>query len=271
MVALPRVPRKYPNLIRALKDQRELLRNAAERYDAGSEVEAKNIAVRLRVLLHDTRRSHSLLAQLDVKERLPYVDTSKVEMPDVISLGAGLCMVRAELGENGYSRYVPTLEIADPERTHPPQAFVDWWSESIVTSNSGEPVCRRDFVLWLANEDGGAHVDPSLHGEYADLSTAGLTTFRPDLGEDPKFKDLVAPSVRQIAFELEKTLDTNLCEEKGGLKIRGPICSLPITTKIDAGRNEPCPCGSGLKTKRCFATREPRRRMTMAELLDRAA
>jgi hypothetical protein len=51
MVALPRVPRKYPNLIRALKDQRELLRNAAERYDAGSEVEAKNIAVRLRVLL----------------------------------------------------------------------------------------------------------------------------------------------------------------------------------------------------------------------------
>lgn len=267
-----RVPREYFELLGALRDQRELLRNAAERYDAGSEVEAKNIAVRLRVLLHDTKSSHSLLAQLGVKERLPFLDTSNVEMPpEVPCFDAGLCMIHAQLGEDGYSRYVPAMRNMDPERSHPPQAFVDWWLESVVTNNSGEPVCRREFVLWLANEDGGAYIDSSLRGAYADLSKTGLVTFRPELGEDPKFKDLVSPSVRQIAFGLERTLDVSLYEEEGVLKIRQPICSLPIATKVETGRNDLCPCGSELKTKRCFSMRRPRRRRTLADLMDQAA
>jgi hypothetical protein len=243
-----------------------------ERYDAGSEVEAKNIAVRLRVLLHDTDRSHSLLSQLGVKESLPYLDTTNVEMPpEIPRLDAGLCMIHSQLGEDGHSRYVPAMRNMDPDRSHPPQAFVDWWSESVVLDNSGEPIRRRDFVLWLANEDGGAHVGTSLRGSYADLSKMGLVSFRPELGDDPKFKDLSSPSVRQIAFELEKTLDGALHEEGGALTVRQPICSLPIATDVGAGRNDPCPCGSGLKTKRCFGLRRPRRRLTMADLMRRVA
>jgi hypothetical protein len=267
-----RVPRGYPDLLAALHDQRELLRNAAERYDGGSEAEAKNIAVRLRVLLHDTKNSHSLLTQLGVKERLPFLDTTNVEMPlGIPHFDAGLCMIHAQLGDDGYSRYAPAMQNMDPERSHPPQAFVDWWSASVVIANSGEPVCRREFVLWLANEDGGAHVDSSLQGAYAELSKTGLVTFRPELGDDPKFKDLVSPSVRQIAYEVERTLDDSLYEEEGALKIRLPICSLPIATKVNTGRNDPCPCGSGLKTKRCFSMRRPRRRRSMADLMDMAA
>jgi hypothetical protein len=272
MAAAKRVPRKYSDLLGALRDQRELLRNAAERYDAGSEVEAKNIAVRLRVFLHDTKNCHSLLAQLGIKERLPFLDTTNVEMPpEVPHFDAGLCMIHAQLGEDGYSRYVPAMQNMDPERSHPPQAFVDWWSAPIVTDNSGRPVCRREFVLWLANEDGGAHIDSSLRGAYVELSKTGLVTFRPELGEDARFKDLVSPSVRQIAFELEQTLDSSLDEEAGELRIREPICSLPIATKVEAGRNDPCPCGSGLKTKRCFSMRRPRRRRSMADLMGEAA
>lgn len=228
--------------------------------------------MRLRVLLHDTKNSHSLLAQLGVKERLPFLDTTNVEMPsEVLHLDAGLCTIHARLGEEPESRYVPAMRNMDPERSHPPQAFVDWWSTSIVTDNSGEPVCRREFVLWLANEDGGAHIDRSLRGAYVDLSRTGLVAFRPELGDDGKFRDLVSPSVRQIAFELEQTLDSSLLEEAGTLKIREPICSLPIATKVEAGRNDPCPCGSGLKTKRCFSMRRPRRRRSLADVLGEAA
>ncbi len=268
MAGPARIPREYPELLGSLGEQRELLRNAAERYDAGSEVEAKNIAVRLRVLLHDTGMSHSLLGQLGVKERLPYLDTTNPEMPpEVPRLDGGLCMIHSRLGEGGFSRYVPAMRNMDPERSHPPQAFVDWWSEPVVLDNSGEPIRRRDFVLWLANEDGGAHVGKSVQASYADLQRGGLASFRPELGDDPKFKDLSSPSVRQIAFELESMIDDELYQEDGFLKIRHPICPLPISTNIDTGRNDPCQCGSGLKTKRCFSMRRPRRSLTMADLM----
>lgn len=209
-----RIPRQRADLIRALREQRELLQNAADRYDAGSDVEAKNLALRVRVLLHDSRSSHSLLGQLSIKEVLPYLDTTNPDPPPgVLHFDAGLCTIHGVTGPDGHSRYLPALTNMDPERWHPPQAFVDWWSVPVVSDNSGAPVSRSEFVLWLANEDGGAHVDPSVKGAYDQLSRSGLDTFRPEHGDDPRFKDLVAPSVRQIAFELEKTFEASLVED----------------------------------------------------------
>ncbi len=47
-----------------------LMRSAAERFDAGEEDAGFEMAVHLRVLLHDTSQSHSILAQLGVKAGL---------------------------------------------------------------------------------------------------------------------------------------------------------------------------------------------------------
>jgi hypothetical protein len=35
---------------------------------------------------------------------------------------------------------------------------------------------------------------------------------------------------------------------------------------VGVGRNDPCPCRSGLKAKRCFGMRQPRRHLTLADL-----
>jgi hypothetical protein len=267
-----RVGRNPDEFLRALRDQRELLRNAAARYDAGSEAEAKNLAVRLRVLLHDGKgRGASLLGQLGVKDRLPYLDTALAEHPpEAPMLHGGLCMIRANLGPNATSRYVAPLDRLSEDRQHPPQAFVDWWLYEVVTDDSSRPISRADFVLWLANQDGGAHIDASLDAEYAGLSRRGVSSFQPIAGDDPRLKDLAAPSVRQIAYEFERTLDEQLIEDPStrlGVAIRDPICSLSIHDNPDAGRNDPCPCGSGLKLKRCFGLRQPRKRRTLDELL----
>jgi hypothetical protein len=273
-----RVQRREGELLAALRDQRELLRNAGERYDGGSDTEAKNLAVRLRVLLHDGgRNSRSLLGQLEIKENLPYLDTTPAENPpEAPSFHGGLCMVHATLGPEGAgsSRYVPVLDKRASLPPHPPQAFVDWWSNRVISDDQGRPVSRRDFVLWLADQDGGAHVDGAIGETYAGLAREGIAIFQPGAGDDPRFKDLVAPSVRQIAFEIEKTLDTQLIDDSEagmGLRVKAPICSLSINETVSVGRNDPCPCGSELKTKRCFGMRQPRRRLTLDDLYAEAA
>jgi hypothetical protein len=49
--------------------------------------------------------------------------------------------------------------------------------------------------------------------------------------------------------------------------VRNPICSLSIHESVTVGRNDPCPCRSGLKRKKCFDRRQPRRRMKLEELV----
>jgi ferredoxin-like protein FixX len=85
------------------------------------------LIAKLRVLLHDTRASHSTLGQLGVKDRLPYLDTNGAEgPPGVIQLGSGLCIISANFSpDGGTSRYAALLENLAPDRVHPTQAFAD--------------------------------------------------------------------------------------------------------------------------------------------------
>ena len=51
-----------------LNDQLEFLRRSSESFDGGFEGEARRLAVSLRILLHDTEKSSSLLGQLGLKD-----------------------------------------------------------------------------------------------------------------------------------------------------------------------------------------------------------
>lgn len=76
---------------------------------------------------------------------------------------------------------------------------------------------RKELVLQLANQEGGAHVDPNLNEDYEALARrnhlgwhmesrdeSGLIT----IGATPFEGDAVAISVRQIAYELLTTLES---------------------------------------------------------------
>jgi SEC-C motif len=254
----------------------ELLGNAAASFDAGSLAEAQNLATRIRVLVHDgPGPGSSFLAQIGAKECLPYLDTAQAEdPPGVIGFGGGLCMISAFVGDEGSSRYKAPLDRLAPERLHPPASFVDWWGDEILADDSDNSFSRRAFVLAVANQDGGSHFDDTLDAAYAELTRdRSLTSFQPAPGGDESFKNIAPPTIRQIAYELNETLVNQVIKDSTapfGLRVREPICSLSIHTRVEAGRNDPCPCGSGRKTKRCFALREPRRRRTIDELLGEA-
>ena len=47
--------------------------------------------------------------------------------------------------------------------------FTEYWSSTVLDAG-GQSFTREDLVKSVANQDGGAHVDPSLDEKYANLS-----------------------------------------------------------------------------------------------------
>lgn len=197
-----KTPQSTSELNAHLQEQIGFLERSADAFDAGYTNEAKRLAVTIRVLVHDTRRSHSLLSQLDQKNT-SICDSSFDYDPNSLIAHAGLA---------GISVNPPKVEHAAPLDGDDPSRFrwVDfekWWNAVIFVYDGGRELTRKELVLAVSNQDGGAHVDPALDEDYARLSrqnALGRFTFD-EAGEVSLCKaELV--SVRQIAHELLKSL-----------------------------------------------------------------
>lgn len=264
------------------REQLSFLQGSAAGYDEGDEPEAKRLALHIRILLHDTKRSTSLLTHLGLKERMPFRDTAPADPPPgVVAIGAGLCFFNFTMGNPGGVEFRPALDLFPDGRTHPPACFGDWWWRPVLKDTMGHAFSREDLVLGVANQDGGAHIDATLKPAYQALSrdnslgvgqddagpnSAAMTfTFEgltqvPDPDARPPANSLALASVRQVAHELLSSLETGVADHGDRLELREEICPIPFADAPAAGRNDPCPCGSGRKLKNCFGLRQPRRR-----------
>jgi hypothetical protein len=204
-----------------LREQLDFLRASSSRFDDGIEAEAKRMATTIRLLVHDTNRSFSLLEQLDVKRRLWWFDTGHRLPP----AGPGLVMRSFALAtmqistHDGLSFFAPFDENLVPSRKGPPTRFKEWWTRIVLEDETQTGFSRRDLVLALANKDGGAHIDPGLDEPYRQLSrhnSFGWVSYTGDQSgqipqpSDPPRNSVVAASVRQIAFETARTLEAQL-------------------------------------------------------------
>jgi len=154
-----------------LKEHLGFLDESGRLYDQGKEHEAKRLATSIRLLLHDTGQSHSLLQQLAVKTHITYWSVLLQEAgPSSRSyIGIGIRM-----GFGGLDQYVPNL--------FPPQrqlTFDKWWDDDPLIIQDTERVTRKRAVLALANKDGGAHVDPSLNALDYRLLRTDLVGWQP--------------------------------------------------------------------------------------------
>jgi hypothetical protein len=267
-------------------EQLTFLRNAATGYDGGFEPEAKNLALRVRVMVHDKGRSRSLLSHLGLKGQMPFRDTALADpAPGVITLDGGLCTFQFLLDTPGKIAFKAPRDDLSVDRMHPPACFDDWWLRPVLHDAAGNAFARRDLVLSVCDQDGGAHIDAKLNPKYAALTRSNSLGFGQSGGEQPNSavltfgfeglnqvadideddaeplsNSIALASVRQVAHELISTLEHEVVDHGSGLELRAPICPIPWHEAPDAERNAPCPCGSGRKFKHCFGRREPRRR-----------
>ena len=206
------MPREEGEFREQLVVQIRHLRRSAREYDDGDEFEAQRLAVTIRNLVHDgPGRTTSLLTHLGVKSTLRYVDTRLLMPPGfppgTITSHAGLVIVEATLGPGGGARFVPALDGRE-------QALVDfgtWWSEPFVTDQRGTGFARKNFVLSVADQDGGAHIDATLGAQWAALTREGSLGI--GVGDEHgrmrhMGQSLALATVRQIAYELDQTVSS---------------------------------------------------------------
>lgn len=217
-----------------LKKQLGFLQRSCDGYDAGHIEESIRAATAIRVLVHDTHQSTSLLKMMDRKSIK--VISSIGWMPDgpwrdyLKSLAQrnknfhGLAIPKQ--GKDGRFKMQPSLG----QREHWVLVSVDeWWNHVIwMHHQDAQMLSRKDLVLAAANKDGGAHVDLEVPQNYDAIKKRTDGGFYPAVfdytvdGNDPSkdwestpvlHEDSHLAAIRQMGYELLNSSElTSLCD-----------------------------------------------------------
>ncbi|WP_156852879.1 hypothetical protein [Aeromonas jandaei] len=148
-----------------LSRQLAFLKRSCDSFDAGFHDEAIRIATVIRVLVHQTKSSTSLLKHLNATT-ISLLSTAPPTNPNVVmSMGMGTIMMSSD----GAS-YFPSLGDTPFQESIP---VSKWWEQEVMIMGSVR-LTRRKIVLAAANQDGGAHVDTKLNSEYEALTMPGF-------------------------------------------------------------------------------------------------
>jgi len=195
-------------LLAHLQEQITFMKQSAISYDNGFEGEGKRLAVVIRVLVHDTSQSTSLLTVLGRKSQMLFYDSASKYNPR--NLATSNCLTMIKVSSNG-AEYVAPLDDLSPARDkNKRRSFDNWWKRLIIyRDNKNNTFTRSNLVLAVTNKEGGAHVDPKLDQAYANLSRFNSLGWKRFVhGEEKDFNNTpILPSIRQIAHEVLKTLE----------------------------------------------------------------
>lgn len=273
---------KQSELKNHLREQVGFMLVSIDGFHEGRVPEAKRMAVAIRLLVHDTRSSRSLLSQLGVKNTILFYDTARTVTEPKLASALGLAGMVLALGRSGPRAFwTPNLDGGRDNKDCTVRPFHSWWTRPVLKDNRGAFFSRRAIVLGVADQDGGAHVDPDLDDSYGHLTRDSSIGWRMDIGNGPEeMPGLELACVRQVAHELLVSLacqapyafsaqeqvvsySSLLMNTKGAtLQMettgsRPPLTSLPrepldgVSSKKTVARNAECPCGSGEKYKHC--------------------
>lgn len=250
-----------------LEEQLNFIDASAVSFDGGCVGEIKRLAISVRVLVHDTATSTSLL-KLMGRKNVQFLDTA---LPfDEANKLSHSSLVQTRLTDNG-AMPEPVLDGGLASRH---VDFDSWWNGIVFVDRDRNEFSRRDIVLTLANKEGGAHVDPRLDVRYAALrkqNSLGWMNVANDGKETPS-EDQVPAAMRQISHEILKSLRARYetpdpYADRDGVVMMGAsvvegdsappipdhnlVKNRPHIGGRKIGRNDRCPCGSGKKYKKC--------------------
>lgn len=154
-------------LMHHVQEQIGFLVGSCNSFDNGNLIEAKRIALTLRILLHDTKQSKSLLGQIGLKSS--FFDTQYIidlDIKMVPTVSSELLLI-SQLHDNPIHQFKPNF--SSNLKTNKID-FQEWWNQIVIRTIDGAEFSRSKIILAVANQDGGAHVDPELEQDYYNLT-----------------------------------------------------------------------------------------------------
>lgn len=182
------------DLLEHWNDQLSFIKSSAQEFDIGKENEARRIATSLRIMFHETASSHSLIKQTNLKHNFQLWSSAGLYTPS--NLLSSWVLLEMSVGESG-------LHYKPLSNTNGRTFFLvcqDWWNE-IIFDDKNNVFTRKDIVCYVANQDGGAHVDPKLNEKYAALTKHNSLGWTDGMGNSAN-NNPAYNAVRQIAQEL---------------------------------------------------------------------
>lgn len=211
----PKVPRPEGELARALQRQIRFLLGSCAAFDEGDWDEAHRLAGTLRLLLHDTGRSTSLLTQVGWRDRLMMrrqtLAGRGVGRPEGESISLSMSTLSTICNGPPGAWWVPLcwMDLAAVATTRADLPCPTWWEEQCGVTPAGETFTRRMIITTMANQD-SVHVDPELDEWYFKITRANASGWlmRDEDGQahDP-MPDPLPAWVRQIAQEVLLSCD----------------------------------------------------------------
>lgn len=190
-----------------LKQQIDFLQNSCRAFDNGNWNEAMRIATSVRIILHDTPNSTSILKHLNAKNINLF--TTYWKPPDgengyafmhVFNMGV------IDMGKGKFG-YGPNLEDFHPDKSRV-LPVEEWWNQVVWVISPKSRLTRKRLVLSAANQDGGTHVDSQLNKHYEKLVSADLGSISVTMGGVGfrwPIKNMHLVAIRTIGNELLKS------------------------------------------------------------------
>lgn len=206
------IKRDDDDYLESLHIQLDFLIDSCEKFDIGKFHYAKQIAKDIRVLVHQTRDSTSLLTWLEKQNSMNFCSTASLPKNAVYFIGLVTPTNRIVLNDSGNQFIEHTfLPILNSNKTIGKKwiNFENWYNHPVLVCNPTS-ISRKDIITYLANKDGGAHVDSyvdeNIYKISKGINSLVYATDKP-LEEDPyqkgePFINLINAAARQIAHEL---------------------------------------------------------------------
>ena len=165
--------RAKANILEKLREQMGFLRTSVRAFYEGDFAESVRIATTIRVLVHETGSSKSLLVQaMPSGLELPIFDRAREKTENEHIVGFA---VSVRLG----STLAPAVDLGSSHYSL--SSIGAWWNRTVFTfpSQFGTQMVyrRKQVVLILANKEGGAHVDENEDPDYRRLMTDSPLSF----------------------------------------------------------------------------------------------
>ncbi|MBU7536930.1 hypothetical protein KGM86_00570 [Leuconostoc lactis] len=198
--------RSFQEIYEHWGDQIEFIEESINAFDKGNEKEARRIATAIRVMLHETPNSLSIYKQLEKN----MIFKSKTDIYSPANLVSSWLLLQLSCGPDGL-KYLPNLDDASHTRIFF-MIFEDWWNQ-IIFDDKNNCFTRKDIILFVANKDGGAHLDPEISESFAKISMYNSIGWK-DKNDNSPLNNPLYSAVRVIAEELIDSINLDNSSSK---------------------------------------------------------